>query len=76
MEIMNKIIELLVGGITGVASGIGSGLSTLVNNLFVTVDGALTQFGQLTVIFSGIALALGLCRLVVNWLTGLGGGNM
>ena len=76
MEIMSKIIEILVGGITGVASGIGSGLTALVNNLFVTADGALTQFGLLTIIFAGISLALGLCRLVVNWVTGLGGGNM
>lgn len=76
MEMLNSIIQILVGGITGVASGIDSGLQSLVTNLFVAQNGTLTTFGTLCVVFAGISLALGLCRLVVNWVTGLGGGNM
>lgn len=78
MQILTAIIEILVGGITGVASGIGEGLSTLVTNIFVSGAGTtespytLTVFGTMVVVFAGIALALGLCRLVVHWVTTMG----
>lgn len=78
MQILTAIIEILVGGITGVASGIGAGLSALVKDIFVTGAGttespyALTVFGTMVVVFAGIALALGLCRLIVHWCTTLG----
>lgn len=78
MAILQSIIEILVGGITGVASGIGSGLSTLVTDIFVSGTGStespytLTVFGTMVVVFAGIALALGLCRLIVHWVTTLG----
>lgn len=82
MQILTAIIELLVGGITGIAKGIGQGLSTLVTDIFVTGAGttespyALTVFGTVVVVFAGIALAMGLCRLVVKWISSLGGSNM
>lgn len=78
MAILTQIIEILVGGITGVASGIGSGLSTLVQDIMVSGQGttespyALTTFGIIVVVFAGIGLALGLCRLIVHWVTTLG----
>ena len=73
MEILSSIIEILVGGITGIAEGIGSGLSTLVQNVFLTTEGGLSTFGTLIVVFAGISLAIGLSRLVVGWLGSLGG---
>lgn len=82
MQILTAIIEILVGGITGIASGIGSGLSTLVTDIFVTGAGttespyALSVFGTVIVVFAGIALAIGLCRLVVKWISTLGGSRM
>lgn len=82
MQILTAIIELLVGGITGIAKGIGQGLSTLVTDIFVTGAGttespyALTVFGTVVVVFAGIALAMGLCRLVVKWVSSLGGSRM
>lgn len=82
MQILTAIIELLVGGITGIASGIGQGLSTLVTDIFVTGTGttespyALSVFGTVVVVFAGIALAIGLCRLVVKWVSSLGGSRM
>lgn len=82
MQILTAIIELLVGGITGIASGIGQGLSTLVTDIFVTGAGttespyALSVFGTVVVVFAGIALAMGLCRLVVKWVSSLGGSRM
>lgn len=75
-EILKQIIEILVGGITGIASGIGSGLTTLAQSIFLGSDpGTLTVFGGLVVVFAGISLAIGLCRWVVDWITSLGSRN-
>lgn len=76
--LLNSIIELLVGGISGIATGIGSGLQSLVTNIFVSGTGEasdpykLTVFGGLIVVFAGIALAVGLSRWVMNFVTSLG----
>ena len=75
--ILTEIIELMIGGITGIAGGIGSGLSELVSNIFLkvgetgTIEG-MSVFGGLIVVFAGVALAIGLSRWVVNWVTSLG----
>lgn len=74
--VLQEIISLLTGGITGIASGIGSGLTALVKNIFL-VQGSgdtmtLSVFGGLIIVFAGVALAVGLCRWVVNWVTSLG----
>lgn len=76
MTILTEIIQILVGGITGIATGIGQGLQTLVTNIFLTGEGSsqtLSTFGILTVVFAGIALAIGLSRAVVSWVGSLGG---
>lgn len=75
--IMTEIIALLVSGITGIASGIGAGLTELVQAIFLEVSEAgaiegLSTFGSLIIIFAGISLAIGLSRWVVNWVTSLG----
>ena len=78
MTILNQIIEILVGGITGVATGVGTGLSDLATNIFLTGTGetqTLSVMGTLIVVFAGISLALGLCRWVLNFLTSLGARN-
>lgn len=75
-EILKQIIEILVGGITGIASGIGSGLTSLAQSIFIGSEpGTLTVFGGLVVVFAGISLAIGLCRWVVDWITSLGSRN-
>lgn len=78
--ILTAIIDLLVGGITGIAGGIGQGLGDLVQNIFLTVnaEGAVTglsTFGSVIIIFAGVSLAIGLSRWVVNWVTSLGASN-
>lgn len=77
--ILTQIIELLVGGISGVAKGIGGGLSELAQSIFLSAgaEGAqtLSAFGSLIVIFAGISLAIGLSRWVVNFVTSLGARN-
>lgn len=76
--ILTEIISLLVGGLQGVATGIGGGLSTLAKSIFLDVtetSTTLSVFGSLIVIFAGISLAIGLCRWVVNFVTSLGARN-
>lgn len=77
IAILQQIIQILVGGIQGIATGVGSGLSSLVQEIFCTVgtDGAVTGlsvFGSLIVVFAGISLAIGLCKWVVYWVSSLG----
>ena len=75
--ILTEIMALLVSGITGLASGIGAGLTELVQAIFLKMgeNGAvegLSTFGGLIVVFAGISLAVGLSKWVVNWVTSLG----
>ena len=74
--LLQEIISILVAGITGLATGIGGGLTALVKSIFleVSAEGAVTlsTFGGLIVVFAGISLAVGLSRWVVNWVTSLG----
>ena len=80
-EVVNEIVDFLTVGISGMARGIGIGLRELVEQIFLTVgsDGAvegLSTFGYVIVIFAGVSLAIGLSKLVVHWVSGLGGGGM
>ena len=73
--ILQEIISLLTGGITGIATGIGQGLSSLVTQIFVDTSGdsmALSMFGGTIIIFAGVGLAIGLSTRVVTWLSSLG----
>ncbi len=55
--VLTEIISLLVAGITGIATGIGEGLTALVQNIFlVTSDQGVTSlstFGGVIVVFAG-----------------------
>lgn len=79
VTLLSTIIQILVGGITGIAEGVGTGLSTLASSIFLQTTGegasavtSLSTFGAIIIIFAGISLAIGLCRYVVMWLTSLG----
>ena len=79
VAIVEAIVQILTAGLAGIATGIGTGLSNLVNSVFfVTVEGTTTMsmFGILVCVFAGISLAIGLSRLVVRWLSSLGGSNI
>ena len=72
-SILQEIISLLVGGLTQVATGIGSGLQSLVENIFLNADkSGLSTYGGVIVIFAGVSLAIGLCTKIVTWVTTLG----
>lgn len=82
VQIMQSVIEILVGGITQVAKGIGGGLSTLAQSVFLQTTGegdsattSLSTFGVLIIVFAGISLAIGLSRWVVNFVASLGARN-
>lgn len=70
--LLTEIINLLTGGLTAMATGLGQGLNSLVTKIFITESGVISTFGGIIIIFAGIALAVGLSRWVVNFLTSLG----
>lgn len=75
VAILEEVITILVGGITGIAQGVGAGLSTLATAIFLTGDGeaqTISVFGTLIVVFAGVALAINLSKFVVNWLASFG----
>lgn len=70
--VLTEIIQYLTGGLTEMATGIGNGLNSLVTNIFIDTSGdtkKLSVFGGVIVIFGGVALAVGLSRFIVSWLT-------
>lgn len=71
LSILTDIISLLTGSITGIATAIGSGLSTLVGSILIQ-NGTLSTFGMFMFIFMGISLAIGLSKFVLNWCLKLG----
>lgn len=76
-EVLNEFVETLVGGISGIAEGIGSGVNGFVTDLFLTTgtDGAVTglsTFGGVVAVFGGVGLAIGLTTLVFNWIRSIG----
>lgn len=77
-SILTEIVSILVGGIQGMASGIGSGLNQMATSLFIDTTGqtqTLSVFGGLVAVFGGIALAVGLTTLVTKWIMSLGARN-
>ena len=73
IAILQEIISILTAGISGIATGIGSGLNELATSIFLSSEGtSLSLFGGLIVVFAGIALAIGLCRWFMNFVTSLG----
>ena len=76
-DILKDFIQLLVGGVTDLATGIGTGVNGFVKDLFLEVDaqGAITglsPFGGVVAIFGGIALAVGITTLIFNWIRSIG----
>lgn len=76
--LVTAIIEILVSAISGVATGIGEGLSTLASSIFFTTVGettGLSVLGTCIIAFAAISLGLSLCRWVLNFFTSLGSRN-
>lgn len=78
--VLTEFINLLVGGISAMASGIGSGIQELVTKVFLTTSESgtvtgLSAFGGVIAIFGAISLAVGLSTLVVKWVMSIGARN-
>ena len=79
---LQEIVELLVGGITTLATGLGNGIQSLVTNLMTVTTGegasavtSLSAFGAFIAIFGGISLCIGISRLILHWATSFGARN-
>lgn len=77
--IISEIITILTGAVAPMASAIGTGVSDFVTNIFFTGTGeqqSLSVFAVVTLVFAGVALAIGLGRLILHWLSTLGGSRV
>ena len=77
VDILKDFIQLLTGGITEMAKGLGSGVNTYVQELFLEVTESgevkgLSLFGAVVAIFAGIALTIGITTLIFNWIKSMG----
>lgn len=80
--IVAEIVQILTSGLTSFAQGIGGGISSAVQAMFFTTTGtgadattSLSIYAIMVLVFGGVALAVGLTRLIFNWLGSLGGSN-
>lgn len=72
-EILQAIIEILVGGLTQMATGIGAGVNAFATNIFLgTNQESLSIVAILVAVFGGIGLAVGLGRRILKWVTSFG----
>lgn len=77
-SVLTEFIQIMVGGISDIATGVGTGLSTLAQKIFLTGTAGsetLSVFGGVIALMAGISLAIGLSRWVVSYLTSLGARN-
>lgn len=75
--VLQSFVELLVGGIESLATGIASGVSKMATALFLETSeqGAVTGlsvYGGIVAIFAGVALAIAITTRVFTWITSLG----
>lgn len=75
--VLTEFINILVGGVTQMATGLAGGIVAMAKALFLEVSeqGAVTGlsiFGGVIAIFAGISLAVGITTRVYLWVTSLG----
>ena len=75
---LQEFVQILVGGISDLATGIAQGVSSMAQELFLETDATthavtgLSVFGGIVAIFAGLALAVGITSKVYTWITSLG----
>lgn len=75
VAVLTEFVNILVGGITAVGTGIANGIANMASALFLDTSGAtpvLSTFGGILGIFCGISLAVGITTRVYLWVTSLG----
>lgn len=74
--VLTEFINILVGGVTQMATGLASGVVAMAKALFLEeAEGVVTGlsiFGGIIAIFAGISLAVGITTRVYLWVTSLG----
>lgn len=73
--VIQEMVTLLTSALSSMATGIGQGFQAFTGAIFLDTTGAspvLSVTGGIIIAFASIALAIGLGRLVANWLFGLG----
>jgi len=72
-EIVTQVVEILTSGIVELAKGIGTGISQAVTSMaYNTTGDGLSVFFIMVLVFAGVALAVGLTRMIYTFLTSLG----
>lgn len=74
--VIETLIDIMVSGISAFAVNIGKGINDVVVNVFVDTSQetfALTTFGGVVAVFAGLALAVGLSKLITSFIMRLGG---
>lgn len=79
VQTVQAIIEIMVSGLSGIATGIGGGIKDMISALFYDTVGtgsdattSLSTFAILVVSFAAIALAIGLSKRLFGFLTSFG----
>lgn len=78
IEIIRQFVQILTGALSSWAQGIGSGIQQAVHSMFFTTVGDAEQlsiYAVMVLIFASLSLAVGLTKLIFNWLSSLGGSN-
>ena len=76
--VLQEFVNILVGGLQSMATGIAGGVSAMAQALFLKVNAGtgavegLSVFGGIVAIFAGLALAVGITTRVYLWITRLG----
>lgn len=63
---ITAVVNALTQGFTGTLTGMGNGVVSVFDSLFVTTDGALTNFAQVGLVMGGISLGIGVFLWLVH----------
>lgn len=78
LAVLQEFVNILVGAIEALGTGIASGVANMASALFLEVDSTthavsgLSVYGGIVAIFAGLALAIAITTRVFTWITSLG----
>lgn len=78
LNVLQQFVEILVGAIENLATGVASGIAKMASALFLETNaetGAVTGlsvYGGIVAIFAGLALSIAITTRVFTWITSLG----
>lgn len=68
MSVVTSIINAIVSAFNGILTGLGSGVADFFQTLFLANDGTgnLSVFAIVSLVFIGVAVALGIARWIIK----------